>query len=78
MRKKKGDAKKLSVNRETLAVLDPMSLQQLAAAAALPGGRTEPGPIFGGCQESIIVCSVMHTCVSCKEEAPILVGFAQQ
>ena len=41
---------------ETLGVLDPKSLEGLAGGAAV-----KP------CQESVIVCSVMHTCYSCQE-----------
>lgn len=51
MRKKN---RKLNLTRETLTVLDSKNLEQLAAGAAI------------GCQESRIVCSVQHTCVSCK------------
>ena len=51
MRKKK-DIKKLGVNRETLAVLTPRE-------TALAAGGGKP------CQESVLVCSIQHTCVSC-------------
>jgi hypothetical protein len=42
----------LNLTRETLTVLDPMRLE-------LAGGAV-------GCQESRLVCSIQHTCVSCK------------
>ena len=49
MRKK--IVKKLGVSRETLAVLTPNE-----AAGAAAGAQ---------CQESVLVCSIQHTCVSC-------------
>jgi hypothetical protein len=51
MKKNKNEAKRLSLSRETLANLDLKSLSGLA------GGTV--------CQESYIVCSIMHTCWSC-------------
>ena len=53
---KKKSAKKLSLSKETLAVLDPKHLEAVAAAAK---------PTI--CQESVVICSVMHTCVSCQD-----------
>lgn len=53
MRKK--TSKRLNLSRETLAVLDAKSLNGVAAGAAQ-------------CQESYIVCSIMHTCWSCAPE----------
>ena len=55
MKKKKNDVKKLRLSKETLGVLDPKSLEGLVGAA-------KP------CQESVFVCSVMHTCWSCQTE----------
>lgn len=52
---KKKTTKRLNLSRETLAVLDPKNLEGIAAAAV-------------GCQESHIICSIRHTCVSCKPE----------
>ena len=57
MKKKRNDVKKLKLSKETLGVLDPKSLEGLA------GGAMAKPP----CQESVIVCSVMHTCYSCQE-----------
>ena len=51
--KKKKNAKKLSVSRETLAVLGSKSLEPVVGQA-------------GDCGESIRVCSEEHTCVSCQ------------
>jgi hypothetical protein len=48
----KKKTKKLGLTRETLTNLDSEALDNVAAAA-----RT--------CQESVMICSVMHTCVSC-------------
>jgi hypothetical protein len=53
MKKNKNEAKRLSLSKETLAILDPASLTGIAAAAAV-------------CQESVMVCSIIHTCWSCK------------
>ncbi|HYG63474.1 MAG TPA: hypothetical protein VEL74_12905 [Thermoanaerobaculia bacterium] len=63
----KKKAKKLGLTRETLSNLAPESLQ-IAAARAL---ATDPaGPAVGTwlncCQESIMVCSVRESCVSCN------------
>jgi len=52
--KRKKDAKRLSLSRETLAALDPKTLAGLVRGEA-------------GCQESHIICSIRHTCVSCRE-----------
>jgi len=49
--KKKKNAKKLTLAKETLTTLDLKAIEQVAGAAT--------------CQESNIICSVMHTCVSC-------------
>lgn len=51
--KKRKDAKRLNLSRETLAILDPRNLEGIAAAAI-------------GCQESKVICSIIHTCVSCQ------------
>jgi hypothetical protein len=64
MRKKK-DIKKLGVNRETIAVLTPNQ-----TAGAVGGAIWTTGG--GGCQASIMVCSFMETCVSCKDDGTIL------
>ena len=48
---KKKSAKKMSLTRETLKTLDSQSLEAIAAGA--------------GCQESNVICSIQHTCVSC-------------
>lgn len=51
---KKKNAKKLTLAKETLTTLDPEKLQPVAGQAA-------------GCtQESNVICSVMHSCVSCQ------------
>ena len=52
MKKKRNDVKKLKLSKETLGVLDPMSLQGLGGGA--------------GCGESNRICSIQHTCVSCQ------------
>jgi hypothetical protein len=52
MKKNKNEAKRLALSKETLAILDPASLSGIAAAAVK-------------CQESVIVCSIIHTCWSC-------------
>ncbi|MDX6622417.1 MAG: hypothetical protein QOE75_349 [Solirubrobacterales bacterium] len=49
---KKKTAKKMNLTRETLKTLDSQSLEAIAAGA--------------GCQESVVICSIQHTCVSCK------------
>lgn len=54
--KKKKNTKKLTVSRETLATMNPENLEPVVGQAA-------------GCQESIIICSVMHSCVSCQTTA---------
>lgn len=67
MRKK--STKKLGVKRETLAVLTQNQAAAVAGGRAIGGGYEVEKPIFGGgCQASVLVCSVMETCVSCKEE----------
>lgn len=53
--KKKQTTKRLSLSKETLTVLDAGVLRQAEGAA-----------YHAGCQESVMVCSIMHTCVSCK------------
>jgi hypothetical protein len=53
--KKKQTPKRLSLSKETLTVLDSGALQQAEGAA-----------LHAGCQESVLVCSIMHTCVSCR------------
>ena len=57
MKKNKNEAKRLALSKETLAILDPASLTAIGAAIT-----TSPAT---KCQESVIVCSVMHTCWSC-------------
>ena len=52
---KKKTNKRLNLSRETLTVLDPKNLEGIAAAAAV-------------CQESHIICSIRHTCASCRPE----------
>ncbi len=51
---KKQTPKRLSLSKETLTVLDPGVLKQAEGAA-----------LHTDCQESVLVCSEMHTCVSC-------------
>lgn len=58
--KKNKSAKKLSLSKETLAVLDPKNLAAIGAQAITTR------PTF--CGESIIICSVIHTCVSCQDD----------
>lgn len=53
--KKKQTTKRLSLSKETLTVLDGGALQQAEGAA-----------YHAGCQESVMICSIMHTCVSCR------------
>ena len=52
--KRKNDAKRLTLSKETLRTLDPKSFEGLVKGQA-------------GCQESHIICSIRHTCVSCRE-----------
>jgi hypothetical protein len=51
MKKKINDRKKMSLAKETLATMDAKVL----------------GGVGGGgiCQESHVICSIQHTCVSC-------------
>ena len=51
---KKKNAKKLNLSKETLTTLDLMRVDPAAGAAAYCP------------QESVVICSVMHTCVSCQ------------
>ena len=51
MKKNKNEAKRLSLSKETLSILDPKNLEGIAA---------------GACGESRIICSIVHTCVSCR------------
>jgi hypothetical protein len=53
MRKK--NSKRLNLSRETLTVLDSKSLDGVAVGVAQ-------------CQESYNICSIMHTCASCRPE----------
>lgn len=53
--KRKQTSKRLNLSKETLAVLDPKNLDGVAAG------------IFK-CEESNVICSIMHTCASCKPE----------
>jgi hypothetical protein len=48
---KKKSVKKMNLTRETLNTLDSQSLEAIAAGV--------------GCQESNVICSIQHTCVSC-------------
>jgi hypothetical protein len=48
----KKKTKKLGLTRETLTNLDSEALDRVDGAAI-------------ACQESRLICSVMHTCVSC-------------
>lgn len=57
----KKKAKKLGLTRETLTNLNSESLE-LAGQAAAVAGTYFNCP----CQESVMICSVMHTCVSCN------------
>jgi hypothetical protein len=52
VKKNKNEAKRLTLSKETVAILDPKNLAGIAAAAVQ-------------CQESVMVCSIMHTCWSC-------------
>jgi len=49
---KKKNNRKMNLAKETLATLEARNL-------AMAGGAA-------GCQESRLVCSIQHTCVSCK------------
>ena len=49
---KKKNTRKLNLSKETLTTLEAKNL--VGAAAAV------------GCQESRLVCSIQHTCVSCR------------
>ena len=51
----KKNVKKMNLTRETLKTLDSQSLEAIAAGA--------------GCQESNVICSIQHTCVSCVNTA---------
>ena len=50
---KKKNTRKLNLSKETLTTLE---------AKNLIGAAAEPV----GCQESRLVCSIQHTCVSCR------------
>jgi hypothetical protein len=50
---KKKNTRKLNLSKETLTTLEAKNLTVVGAAAV-------------GCQESRLVCSIQHTCVSCK------------
>ncbi|HYG63472.1 MAG TPA: class I lanthipeptide [Thermoanaerobaculia bacterium] len=54
----KKKAKKLGLHRETLAHLAPEALGLVAGQATY---------LNCPCQESILVCSEVHTCVSCVQ-----------
>jgi hypothetical protein len=56
--KKRNNVKKLKLSKETLGVLDPKSLEGLAGAAVIDPAYCP--------RESVMICSVMHTCVSCQ------------
>jgi hypothetical protein len=49
---KKKNTRKLNLSKETLTTLEAKNLTVVGAADA--------------CQESRLVCSIQHTCVSCK------------
>lgn len=49
---KKKSTRKLNLSKETLTTLEAKNLAVAGAAAV-------------GCQESRLVCSIQHTCVSC-------------
>lgn len=51
--KKKKSAKRLTIAKETLTSLDLQNVEPAGGAANY-------------CAESAIICSVMHTCVSCQ------------
>ena len=51
--KKKKTAKKLNLSKETLTALDLEKVEPVAGLAHCP-------------QESNVICSIMHTCVSCR------------
>jgi len=57
MKKNKNGAKRLSLSKETLAILDLRNVEGGIAAV--------------GCGESRIICSIIHTCVSCRETEAI-------
>lgn len=52
---KKKNARKLNLSKETLATLEARNLMAVGGGAAAPI-----------CQESNRICSIQHTCVSCK------------
>jgi hypothetical protein len=54
----KKKVKKLGLTRETLAHLDSEALGLVVGQGTY---------VNGACQESILVCSEMHTCVSCAQ-----------
>jgi hypothetical protein len=49
---KKKNSRKMNLSKETLTTLESRNLAVAGAAAV-------------GCQESRLVCSIQHTCVSC-------------
>jgi hypothetical protein len=51
--KKKKNARKLSLAKETLTALDPQNLEPVVGAVICA-------------QESAQICSEVHTCVSCQ------------
>jgi hypothetical protein len=55
----KKKSKKLGLTRETLTNLNSASLEQVAGQAATNHKTC--------CQESVVVCSIQHTCVSCAQ-----------
>jgi hypothetical protein len=50
---KKKNTRKLNLSKETLTTLEAKNLAAVGGAAV-------------ACQESRLVCSIQHTCVSCK------------
>jgi hypothetical protein len=56
---KKKNTRKMNLSKETLTTLEARNVKGAAAVGTIIG------PI-GGCQESRMVCSVQHTCVSCQ------------
>jgi hypothetical protein len=63
--------KRLNLTRETISHLDPQKLVNLGGQAAQIQ-QAKPGSLIGCCQESIFVCSVVHTCYSCNDDTTII------
>jgi hypothetical protein len=59
--------KKLNLTRETVSNLDPEKLGHVGGQAlAQTQAQAPAGSLIGCCQESVFVCSVIHTCYSCN------------